>query len=573
MKRSSVLSFIFLGFLFMTAAGLVFTQIAMHERYKAMSEDNRLKIIPLIAPRGTISDRNGNDMVKDELSFNVSVKPIRGKNEEGLIRELSELLVIREDILDKEFSEAKKRPFSYHVVARDIGIDKAIRIAEMGIDHPGLRLDVTSKRRYPQGKSASVFLGYVGFINREEFQSLKPYGFRMDDLVGRAGLERQYDDYLRGKHGGKQVEVDNRGREVRVLGLREPVPGKSLRLTIDLSLQRFCDDLLDGRDGAIVVMSSNTGEIMALSSSPAYDPNAFMDPERRGEVMRVLNDKKHPLLNRAITGAYPAGSVFKLVVAVAALETGAISALTHYNCPGKIVLGSRTFNCWHRGGHGDIEITEAIKGSCNVFFGKAGLALGPDKIAFYASEMGMGDLSGIDLPFEAAGLVPSESWKKKAMKDAWYKGDTLNYSVGQGYLLSTPIQIARMTSVIANGGNLVRPYIVEDIDGISVAVREIVPLNFSEKNLNIVREGMRLAVNDRRGTAMRARQKEIVVAGKTGTAQTSREGDHGWFAGFAPFEKPELTVVVFDEYGGKGGAFPAETAGKIFLKAKELGII
>jgi penicillin-binding protein 2 len=501
------------------------------------------------------------------------VKPVRGKNEDGLVGELSSLLGIKKDILDKEFREARRRPFSHHVVARDIGIDKAIRVAEMGIDHPGLRLDVVSKRRYSQGKSASCFLGYVGFINREEFQSLKPYGFRMDDLVGRAGLERQYDDYLRGKHGGKQVEVDNRGREVRVLGLKEPVPGKSLRLTIDMRLQRFCDELMEGRDGAIVAMSSDTGEILALSSSPAYDPNAFMDPARSSEVISILRDTKHPLLNRTITGTYPSGSVFKLVVALAALETGEISSLTHYNCSGKIMLGSRTFNCWRKEGHGDVEITEAIKVSCNVFFGRAGLALGPDRIALYASKMGIGDLSGIDLPFEAAGLLPSESWKKKAMKDAWYRGDTLNYSVGQGYLLNTPMQIARMTSVIANGGDLVRPYIVEDIEGISVARREIVPLNISEKNLNVIREGMRLAVNDRRGTAMKARQKEIVAAGKTGTAQTSREGDHGWFAGFAPFEEPKLTVVVFDEYGGKGGYFPAESAGKIFLKARELGII
>ena len=573
MNRVRVLSFVMIFFLLVTIGGLVFVQIVMNERYRAMSEDNRLKIVPLSAPRGTISDRNGQDMVKDELSFNVSVKYVRNKDNGVFLQDLSSALGVKEDVLEKEFATARKQPFVPRVVSRDVGIEKAIRVAEMGTDYPGLILEVASKRRYLEKRSSASFLGYVGLINREEFQYLKPYGFRMDDLMGRSGLEKYYDDYLRGKRGGKQVEVDNRGREVTVLGLKEPVPGKPLQLTVDVRLQEFCDGLLEGRSGVIVAMSPETGEIFALSSAPSYDPNAFVGPGRGKEVAGLLKDKKYPLLNRAISGVYPLGSVFKLPVAVAGLETGAISSTTSFNCSGSITSGGRVFHCWKKSGHGDLDVKEALKVSCNVFFWKTGLSLGPDRIAEYASKMGMGSLTGIDLPFESAGTLPTESWKRKVMKSPWYSGETMNYSVGQGYLLCTPIQVARMVSVLANKGYLVKPYIVDNIDGLSVASSEKIPLGLSASTLDMVREGMKKAVNDRRGTAMKAVQKDFIVAGKTGTAQTSRDEDHGWFAGFSPFDKAKLTVVVFHEYGGKGGRFPAKSAGKIFLKAKEIGII
>nr|HPN73582.1 penicillin-binding transpeptidase domain-containing protein [Candidatus Omnitrophota bacterium] len=338
-------------------------------------------------------------------------------------------------------------------------------------------------------------------------------------------------------------------------------------------LQDFCDSLLEGRAGAIVVMSPETGEIYALSSAPNYDPNIFVNPSRGREVSGVLKDRGHPLLNRAVSGVYPLGSVFKLVMATAGIETGVISPNTHFNCSGSISSGGRVFHCWNKDGHGEIDVKDAIKVSCNVFFWRIGLLLGPDRIASYASKMGMGSLTGVDLPFEAAGTLPSESWKKKTMKDEWYTGETMNYSVGQGYFLCTPIQTARMVSVLANGGYLVRPYIVEEIDGVSVARKEKIPLGISGKTMDTVREGMRRSVNESRGTGVKARQKDFVVAGKTGTAQTSRDEDHAWFAGFGPFDRPKLTVVVFAEYGGKGGYFSAETAGKIFSKAKEMGII
>jgi penicillin-binding protein 2 len=573
MKREKILSGLMLGLLLVTFSGLVFVQVVMHEKYRAMSENNRLRVVPLPAPRGTIYDRNGSDIAKDELSFNVSLKRAAKATDAMFIRGLSEVLGIEEKAVYQKLKETELQPFISHTIAEDVGIEKAIRISEMGTEYPGIFLEVTTRRRYLKRSSCSNVLGYVGLINREEFQRLKPYGFRMNDLMGRSGLERHYDDYIRGKHGGKQVEVDNRGREVRVLGLKEPVPGKSLQLTIDIRLQEFCDSLLEGRRGAIVAISPKTGEIFALSSAPSFDPNAFVDSSRGREVSGFLGDKHHPLVNRAVSGTYPAGSVFKPVMAVAALESGVINDKTFLRCDGSLVSGGRTFHCWYKNGHGDIDLREAIKVSCNVFFWRVGLLLGADKIAEQASKMGIGSRSGVDLPFEASGLLPSEAWKKKTMKEPWYAGETLNLSVGQGYLLATPLQVARMASVLANGGYLIKPYIVEKIEGVRVGAAEKVSLGISKKNLDSVRDGMRLAVNDRRGTGKKALQKDFVVSGKTGTAQTSRNEDHGWFMGFAPFDNAKLTVVVFDEYGGKGGYFAAETAGKIFNKAREIGLI
>jgi len=526
-----------------------------------------------MAPRGTISDRRGTDLVKDVLSYNVSIIYSRIIDKDGLMADLSETLGMSREDISSFFKTARRHPYIPHSVATDVGIEKAIHVEEMSMEHPALLLEVKAKREYLREKVASNLLGYLGFINRSEFERLKPYGYRMDDMIGRSGVEKYYDDYLRGRHGGKQVEVDNRGREITTLGLRDPIPGKPVQLTIDIRLQEFCDELLEGRNGAIVVMEADTGAILAMSSAPSYDPNMFMDRKRNAEITAALNDRNYPLINRAISGRYPPGSVFKIVIAAAAMDTGAVNFNTVFNCPGSLVLGGRTFNCWRQSGHGDQTLAEALKNSCNVYFWRTGMVLGVDGIAEYAARLGVGERTGIDLPAEGAGTLPSREWKKKNMKDSWYQGETLNYSVGQGYLLCTPLQIARVVSVFANGGYLVKPYVVEAVEGMSVNTVQKSPVGISRVSLDAVREGMKKAVNDRRGTGMKARQRNTVVAGKTGTAQTSRAENHGWFGGFAPFDDARITVVVFDEYGGKGGYYAAETAGKIFGKAGELGLL
>jgi penicillin-binding protein 2 len=571
--RTRVYALILTVFLVILLAGLAFIQIYMHPEYKVMSEENRLRVVPLMAPRGTILDRNGNALVKDILSFDVSVIYSQVKDVDSLSGTLSSVLAVPKDKITEYIKSCRYRPYSPTVILTDIGTENAIQLEELAMDNPGLLIEVSARREYLYGGTASNLVGYLGLINRSEFERLKHYGYRVDDLVGRDGVERYYDDYLRGKHGGKQVEVDHRGREVKVLGFREPVPGKDLYLTIDLELQRYCDGLLEGKKGAIIVMDPRSGEVLAMASSPGYDPEIFIDRKKKSEIVAILKDEQYPLLNRAITGAYPPGSVFKLVVAVAGLETKTINPYTTFGCDGSLSLGRRIFHCWRKEGHGIQNLTEGIKNSCNVFFWRLGGLLGVDNIAEYGKAFGIGEQTGIDLPGENQGLLPTREWKKKYLKESWYKGETLNYSVGQGYVLCSPLQLARMVSVFANGGYLVRPYVAGKVEGVYLNSPQRARVDVSEESLEVVREGMKKVVNDAGGTGMKARLDEVVVAGKTGTAQTSRDMSHGWFGGFAPYEDAKLTVVIFDEYGGKGGYYAAGTAGKIFKKAYEMGLL
>lgn len=563
---------IFLSVLFILS-GLFYIQIGMHERYKVMSEENRLKIVPLMAPRGTIFDAEGRALVKDVLSFNVAVIYSRIKDKEQVSEMLSSVLGFSPEEISDAIKEARRQPFTPYVIASDIGMEKAVHIEEAGGEYPGLLLDVISKREYLEGKSAANILGYLGLINRAEFERLKHYGYRLNDMVGRDGIEKYYDDYLRGTHGGKQIEVDHRGRQVDTLGYREPTRGRDVYLTINKDLQEYCSSLLKGKKGCIIAMEPVSGEVLAIASAPSYDPEIFTDSKRSDERAEVLTDEEYPLMNRAISGVYPPGSVFKTVVATAALETGAVDEHTTFYCNGFVTLGDTTFRCWRKGGHGSQDMREAIKNSCNSYFYNLGLNLGVDNIAGYAKKFGIGQKTGIDLPQEAPGILPSAEWKRQNMHEQWYRGETLNYAIGQGYLLTSPMQLARSMSVFANGGFLVKPFIVSRVGGITVNKGKREDIEISPKTIEIIREGLRECVNHPRGTGQKAKLLDVIVSGKTGTAQTSKDINHGWFAGFAPYDDPKLTVVIFDEYGGKGGYYAAGTAQDVFKKADELGLL
>ena len=571
--RLKIFSSIIVLSLLILLVGLYRIQVVRHERYKLLSEGNRLKVVPLIAPRGTIYDRKGRSLVKDILSFNVCVIYSRVNDFNRLSDSLSAILGESKVSVLKRVKKSRMQPYAPYCIASDIGMQKAVQFEEVSNEFPGLLMDVSTKREYIYGSSASSILGYLGTINRSEFDRMKHYGYSINDLVGRDGIEKYYDEYLRGTYGGKQVEVDHMGREAMTLGYKEPIPGKDIYLTIDLDLQLYCDELLREKRGAIVVMNPQTGEILAMSSSPSFDPAIFIDDKRKAERNKVLNSNEYPLLNRAISGAYPPGSIFKAVVAAAALETGVIDLDRVFYCSGAINMGRRTFHCWRKTGHGDQAILDALKNSCNVFFWRVGLLLGVDRIAEYAGKFEVGEITGIDLPGEVRGILPSQEWKEKKLKEKWYKGETMNYSVGQGYLLCTPLQIAKIMSVFANKQYLLTPYIVEKVGSVRINSTVRKEVGVSSSYIDSVREGLRLVVNDKRGTGMKAKLKDVVVSGKTGTAQTSIGKSHGWFAGFAPYEEASLTVVVFDEYGGKGGYYAAGTGGKVFKKAEELGII
>lgn len=560
------------GFIFL-AVGLVYTQIIRYGLYKKMSEENRLRVTPLMAPRGTIYDRNGKAMVKDDLCFNASVIYSQIKNRKDLVDTLVTVCNVPRGDVENGMNTAKRMPYTPTVVVPAIGVEGAIRVEEIKLDHPGLIVQVSTKRKYVGGKSGAAMLGYLGLMNSSEFGRLKHYGYQLNDLVGKTGVERYYDNYLRGRHGGKQVEVDSRGREVLALGYREPIPGNDIYLTVDADLQKFCDSIMAGKRGAIVAMDPRSGEILAMASSPSFDPEMFLDKKRRKEIKAMLKDPAYPLINRAIAAAYPPGSVFKLVVSAAGLETGKVGRNTTTVCNGIFHLGSSAFHCWKDGGHGAQNITQAIKNSCNLFFYRTGLMLGADNIADFAERFGFGQRTGVDLFPEEKGNVPSPKWKAKVLHEDWFMGETVNYAIGQGYLTVTPLQVARMAAVFANKGYLVRPYVAQKIGTVDVNAQEKISLQLSQATLEAVREGMKLCVNDPRGTGMKARMQGVIVSGKTGTAQTSKGINHGWFAGFAPFQDAQLVVVVFDEYGGRGGYYAAETAGRVFREAEKLGIL
>jgi len=573
MKEKLVLrpiQFIFI----LLALGLVYTQVLRFPYYSKLSRDNAIRIIPIEGPRGTIFDRNGAPLVNDRISFNVAVVYQELRNREKLIRLLTNLLDVPRKDMEDAIDRSARKPYAPVTIVEDIDKNKAFILEEESFDIRGLVIETKSVRSYVYNNTGSHIFGYLGEISEKELENLKGYGYRAKDLVGRDGLEKYYDRELAGMDGGIQIQVDNKGRQVGVLGYKEPKKGKDLYLTVDLNLQKTCDKALEGKSGAIIIMSPNTGEVLALSSSPSYDPNIFIKPEKSAERLKLFRDRqRYPMLNRAISGVYPPGSIFKIVTASAALQLKRISSRTHFNCTGTYTLGSGSFNCWKEGGHGEQNVTDALMNSCNIFFYNTGKALGVDNMEKFAYIFGFGKKTGINLPDEANGIAPGRFWKKKYRKDMWYEGDTINYAIGQGYVLVTPMQVIEMTSIIANKGSSVKPYIVGRIESGGAAVVERKNAGLSDEVIKIVSEGLYNVVNGENGTGKRARLEGVAVAGKTGTAQNPLGRTHAWFTGFAPFDNAKICLVVFLEHGGKGGLEPSEMAKEIFSVAKEKGYI
>ncbi|MFH1045446.1 MAG: penicillin-binding protein 2 [Candidatus Omnitrophota bacterium] len=561
LKRITIALFLFL------IASLAYNQVIRGPYYFQLSQNNRIKLIKMDAPRGFIYDRQGRVVAGLRLVFNVAVLPQEVEDIKKTIAAISPLAGVSESALMQYYKNNFFAPFLPVVILHDVPKEKAILLECQEFRIPGLLIQTQPLRNYPYGKSISHLLGYLGKITKEELRQLKEYGVWDRDILGRTGVEGQLDPFLRGQTGGRQIEVNNRGRQVRELGVKQPLPGEDLYLTIDAELQALIGRLMEGHSGACVVLDPRNGEILAMVSEPSFDPQIFVmalnnKTEAARTVSRYLSSGEGVLVNRAISGAYPAGSIFKIVVAVAGLETNAITPNSTTQCTGSIRVGNRSFNCWKLDGHGTENIYTALAHSCNVFFYRLGLALGPDKIALFARSFGLGERSGIDLSAEAAGNVPSKIWKLKTKKEKWYDGETANLAIGQGYLLVTPLQMARLIAAIANGGYRVRPHLVKKFEDKETAVvREKLALKPS--TLEVIREGMRMVVQNDDGTGHRAYISGVQWAAKTGTAQAGTGTAHGWFGGFYPFHDPRLAIVVFLEHGGSGGDVPALIAREI----------
>lgn len=552
-------------------AGLWYTQVIKYKKYLVLSRTNRVRLLSIESQRGKILDRNGVLLVDNSLCFDVAVIPQELENSADTLQRLGGLLGIAPQDVWKTVEKNYIAPFAPIIIKEDIQKPKAIALEESVL--PGIIVKVRPKREYRFNEVGSHVFGYLGEIGRGELERLKGYGYQIKDLVGKAGIEKSYDIYLRGEQGGMQLEVNNKGYLIKPLGKKEAQRGKDIYLAIDIRLQAFIENLFAEKLGACVVMNPYTGEVLALVSKPDFNPNFFVARERQLEVAAFLNQPDRPMLNRAVSGLYPPGSVFKPVVAVAALEEKKVDPTTTFSCSGKYNLGGSVFRCWDEDGHGVQDINQGLKNSCNALFYQVGRIVGVDDIALFATKFGFGAPTGIDVTEEAAGLVPNRLWKKLSRKEAWFEGDTVNFAIGQGYLLVTPIQVVRMMSAIANGGRLVQPYIVKRIEGVEITAGRSQNVGVSKSTLDEVRAGLEMVVNDETGTGRRARAPGLRIAGKTGTAQNPKGASHAWFSGFSPVDGPKIALVVFVENGGKGGLDAAEFSGKIFQEAANLGLL
>ena len=567
-----VLSFLFI----VVAIGLFKLQVVNYGYYSSLSKENRIRINPIIASRGDIYDRDGNILAKSRLSFNLAVIPDEAMKNENLLSDLSLVVGMSEKILQSNLKRNTINYFVPAIIAEDIPREQALYIEENNLNYEGAFIQTAPLREYLYEESLAHVLGYVSKLTAGEYKKLKFYGYKSIDLVGRTGIESSYNSYLKGEDGGFQIEVDNRGRHLRLIGYKKPQKGKDIYTSIDLDLQNYIYSLIENKKGAVCVMNPNDGKILAMVSVPSYNPNIFINPNaQKNKEIRVIFDtspNNTPLLNRSIQAVYPCGSVFKIVTLISGLETGAINRSSEFNCPGFLMLGKRKFKCWYRKGHGNQNVILALKNSCNVFCYKVGLKVGIDNLSDYSRKFGFGAITGIDLPSEQAGLVPDRHWKRKIYNDRWYDGDTVSLAIGQSYLQVTPLQILRMASVIANGGYLVTPSLVNRIEDIDVGVGKVESCNFKIDNLDAISEGMDLVVSET-GTGKRAQVKGINIAGKTATIQNSQGKTHAGFICFFPYDVPMYAIVVFIEHGGSGGYEAAGIAQKIISYMKDEDII
>jgi len=519
-----------------------------------LSDKNCIRLLAQQASRGKILDRQGDVIVDNRLSYDVMLLPQGEARIDKILMKISEVLGESFEDLKDAFRSGFNASFMPIAIAKNIDVKKAIALEELKVDLGGIIIQPHPIRYYPYGRLACHVIGYLNEIDHWRLTKLADYGYKTKDIVGFGGVEEKYDYLLRQNEGGLSMEVDHKGRFVRTLGFKSPQNGRDITLTLDLKLQKIAEEALGSRSGSVVIMEPYTGEIIAMANSPNFNPAAFVKKTDGSLWSNLFDNPQAPLINRSISGMYPAGSVFKLIVATGALETGKINLATEFFCSGSTNVGKQKFSCWDT--HNQQNLMQAISHSCNVFFYKTGLILGGQSIHDYGAKFAFGKPTGVDLPYEASGFLPDPLWKRVSRLKNWFDGDTANFAIGQGDLLVTPLQIARMMAVFANKGILVTPYIVKAIDNkdISVYQKKIIRLPIKESTINYIRKALRNTVLDPRGTANILSETEVSVAGKTGTAQVSRGQAHGWFVGFFPFQNPKFVICVFLEHGGSGQA-------------------
>ncbi|MGD9506311.1 MAG: penicillin-binding protein 2 [Syntrophobacteraceae bacterium] len=573
-------------------------QVLQGAKYRYQSENNRIRLEDTPAPRGVIYDCNGAPLVENRPAYHLLLIREDVQDMDQTIAMLAELCNRSPEelyaIVDSHKQEPKFMPFR---LLPDIDRDCLARIEAHRLRLPGVVVQLEPKREYRWNGVASHLVGYLSEITESELKSSVYQGYMAGESVGKVGVERAFEKFLHGKRGGREVEVDAIGRRIRLIDEVLPVPGRDLWLTVDMDLQRVAEDCLKDKVGAIAAVDPKTGAVLALASSPTFDQEQFVRGLTKDEWNALRNDPVHPLLNRAIGAAYPPGSTYKPIVALAALSDGVMKPENTVGCPGYFPFAGRNYRCWREHGHGAVNMHQALVMSCDVYFYQVGMRLGVDRIAYYASMFGLGEKTGIGLHAEHPGLIPTSWWKKQAIGVPWQKGETISISIGQGFDLATPLQMAVVYATIANGGKLWQPYIIKRIEGNSVEetseekgkLKRQIPID--QHSFDVVEKGLLGVVDEDRGTGHGIKTSAYQIAGKSGTAQVvaiaqganrkqaarmlrDKEKDHAWFVAYAPFDDPRISVAVLIEHGGHGASAAAPLAKRVISAyLEEKGII
>ena len=561
-----------------------YVQIVRGDFYFALSENNRIRSVRINAPRGYVLDRHGAVLVDNEPAYTLHLYRKETKNLNDSIEFASRILKLpREQVRARVERGLRDPEFLPIPIAENLGIEEVAAIEARVPEHPEFAITVSQRRLYSHGTSAAHALGYLSEASAVQIRAAES-GYRMGDWIGQKGIEGAYERLLAGVDGERQVIVDSHGHEITEERRVEARPGQNLYVTIDYELQKIAEEYFRDRVGSAVAMDPRTGEILALVSSPSYDPNWFTRRVSPREWASLLSDPHHPLQNRAIQNAFSPGSVFKIFLAYGALSLGLVDPDQKVFCPGHATFYGRTFQCHRKEGHGWVALRDAIKVSCDVYFYNLGRRLGIDRIAEIAHGFGFGEVTGVDLPYEKEGLVPSEEWARDKRHARWYPSETISVAIGQGPVLVTPIQIARALSALVLGGKLPTPHLFlasqDPATGEHLRYRaeSKMGLSLAPDKAGIVMNGMWAVLNEPGGTAFSSRVPGVEAGGKTGTVQVigrettikagaerKRLEDHAWFAGFAPINDPQMVVVVFVENGGHGGTAAAPLARELFL--------
>lgn len=559
-------------------------QVSKGAYYLELSENNRLRVVETPAPRGRIFDRNGALLVNNVPSFNLYLVLGDMKARERVIRRLSEIIEITPEEISESVEKRKKGDPYYPIkIKEDLSMREVARIEGHGLELPGVKIEAEFKRDAVYGPLAAHLLGYVGEITQDQLKKERYAEIKSGTIIGQYGVEQSFDEMLLGTPGEKKIEVDALGHEQQVLHEILPLRGNDIFLNLDLKVQKEAEAALNNRPGAIVALDPFNGDVLAMVSHPAFDPN-LMSGGISSEIWQgLLKDKNRPLTNRTIHGKYPPGSTFKIVVSAGILERGIAKASDTIQCKGSVRFGKREFRDWKRWGHGEVDLHRSLVESCDVYYYEFGRELGVENIAKFSRMFHLGRPTGIDLAYEKGGLIPTKAWKEKNFNEPWYPGETLSVSIGQGFVSTTPLQLAAMIAAVAGEGVWYRPrlmlkhqdYVTEEITLASPSKGEKLPL--SQETLVAIRDALAGVVSEAHGTGKKAKSDHFSIGGKTGTAQVvGREthefdevpedlADHAWFVAFAPIEQPKIAVVVLVENGGHGGS----TAGPLARQVME----